>query len=106
MPDEPLHDTVAGLLQRRFNEPFRIDATWRGLDELARIAGHSSHRKFRDEPVAPDLLRALCACALSAPSKSDLQGRDILIVEDRAIRARINALRPLTRAITLRHGKG
>ena len=29
---------------------------------------------------------------LACPSKSDLQQRDILIVEDAAIRARINAL--------------
>lgn len=94
MPDEPLHDTVAGLLQRRFNEPFRIDAPWRGLDELARIAGHSSHRKFRDEPVAPDLLRALCACALSAPSKSDLQQADLMIVSDGTLRDAITPLLP------------
>jgi nitroreductase len=38
------------------------------------------------------MLDALAAVALSSPSKSDLQQRDILIVEDAAIRARINAL--------------
>jgi nitroreductase len=32
--------------------------------------------------VAPDLLRLLCACALSAPSKSDLQQADILVIRE------------------------
>lgn len=38
------------------------------------------------------MLDTLAAVALSSPSKSDLQQRDILIVEDAAIRARINVL--------------
>ena len=32
-------------------------------------------------PVDPALLRLLCACALSAPSKSDLQQADIVILD-------------------------
>lgn len=94
MPDKPLHDTVAGLLQRRFDQPFHIDPAWQGLDELARTAGHCSHRKFRADPVAPDLLRALCACALSAPSKSDLQQADLMIVSDGTLRDAITPLLP------------
>ncbi len=39
-------------------------------------------------------MRLLCACALSAPSKSDLQQADILIVRDKARRERIAALLP------------
>jgi nitroreductase/FMN reductase [NAD(P)H] len=39
-------------------------------------------------------LRLLCACALSAPSKSDLQQADILIVRDAAKRDAISALLP------------
>jgi nitroreductase/FMN reductase [NAD(P)H] len=39
-------------------------------------------------------LRLLCACALSAPSKSDLQQCDIVIVTDTAIRAGIVATIP------------
>ena len=37
------------------------------------------HRRYTDRTVEADLLRLLCACALSAPSKSDLQQADILI---------------------------
>ena len=38
------------------------------------------HRRYTERAVDPDLLRLLCACALSAPSKSDLQQADIVIV--------------------------
>jgi nitroreductase/FMN reductase [NAD(P)H] len=39
-------------------------------------------RAFTDKPVACDLLRRLCALALCSPTKSDLQQRDIVIVDD------------------------
>src|SRR5262245_49833327 len=76
--------TIKESLKQRFGEDFVVDENLAGLDELARIASHRVHRKFLDKPIAPDLLRLLCACALSAPSKSDLQQADILIVRDRA----------------------
>jgi len=40
------------------------------------------------------LLRLLCACALSAPSKSDLQQCDIIIVSDATIRKSIVSFIP------------
>jgi nitroreductase/FMN reductase [NAD(P)H] len=42
--------------------------------------------------VAPELIETLCALALSAPTKSDLQQRDIVIISDTAIRARLDQL--------------
>jgi FMN reductase [NAD(P)H] len=71
-------------LAERFGAQFAADPALPGLDELARMAGHRSHRKFGDQLVAPALLRLLFACALSAPSKSDLQQADIVHVADRA----------------------
>jgi nitroreductase/FMN reductase [NAD(P)H] len=64
------------------------------LDELARIAGHRVHRRFLPRAVDPGLLRLLCACALSAPSKSDLQQADILVVRDKARQRAVTALIP------------
>ena len=52
------------------------------------------HRRFLPRPVEPGLLRLLCACALSAPSKSDLQQADILVVGDKAKQRAITALIP------------
>jgi nitroreductase len=74
--------TLLDALHARFGEEFAVDESLAGLDELARIAGRSVHRRYLDREVNPDLLRLLCACALSAPSKSDLQQADILIVSD------------------------
>jgi nitroreductase/FMN reductase [NAD(P)H] len=85
---------IAAALAERFGEDIAIDPALPGLNELAQIAGHRSHRRFLPRAVAPELLRLLCACALSAPSKSDLQQCDIVIVTDMAIRAGIVATIP------------
>lgn len=81
-------------LSLRFGDAAPVGANTPGLDALTRIAEHRSHRKFADKPVDPALLRTICAVALSAPSKSDLQQRDIVIVEDKALRKKIDALMP------------
>jgi nitroreductase len=94
MPDDKGVMAIAAALAERFGEDIAIDPALPGVTELARIAGHRSHRRFLPRPIAPDLLRLLCACALSAPSKSDLQQCDIVIVTDMAIRADIVATIP------------
>lgn len=71
-------------LSERFGADFPLPPGLAGLDGLARIAQHRSHRKFSSRAVDPGLLRVLLACALSAPSKSDLQQADIVHVSDRA----------------------
>ena len=85
---------TAAALAERFDATLRAEAAPRGLDELARIAEHRSHRRYTPEPVAAELLQLLFACALSAPSKSDLQQADILHVADRGKVARIVELIP------------
>jgi nitroreductase/FMN reductase [NAD(P)H] len=77
MPDSVT--TIRDALNRRFGETIAADAKLSGLDALARIASRKVHRRYADKPVDPALLRLLCACALSAPSKSDLQQADIVI---------------------------
>jgi nitroreductase len=94
MPDDTGVKAIAAALAERFGEDIAIDPTLPGLNELAQIAGQRSHRRFQPRPIAPELLRLLCAAALSAPSKSDLQQCDIVIVTDTAIRAGIVATIP------------
>ena len=97
MQDDKASRLAAGIganLAERFGEHLPVDPTLAGLEELARIAGHRVHRDFLDRPVEPALLRLLCACALSAPSKSDLQQADILVVDDPAERLALIALMP------------
>ncbi|MEZ5811933.1 MAG: nitroreductase family protein [Rhizobiaceae bacterium] len=55
---------------------------------LELLAGHRVHRGFDERAVPDDMVRTLIASALSAPSKSDLQQRDIVVV-DRGIQDRI-----------------
>lgn len=76
---------VASALAERFGETFAIPSDLATSEEIAHIAEHRSYRKFIDRPVAPEVLRLMLACALSAPSKSDLQQADIIHVADRAI---------------------
>lgn len=59
---------------------------------LQGLASRGVCRRFRDEAVPDALIQTLAALALSAPTKSDLQQRDILIVDDPAIRSRIDTL--------------
>jgi len=82
MPD-PV-SIIQAALSERFGDRLEIDAGLHGLDEIARIAAHRVHRRYLARDIAPDLMRLLCACALSAPSKSDLQQADILVVRDKA----------------------
>ncbi len=80
---------LAAALAERFGERFDIPET-AGLDALARMADHRTMRAYADRPVPDSLVRLLCAVALSAPTKSDLQQADILAVADPAARAKLD----------------
>jgi FMN reductase [NAD(P)H] len=75
---------IDAALAERFGASPAIDPELPGLEELARMAEHRSHRKFAARAVEPALLRLILACAFSAPSKSDLQQADVIHVADRA----------------------
>jgi nitroreductase len=81
---KPATDAIRDALAHRFGEDIAADPELNGLNDLARLSSRRVHRRYLPRPVEPDLLRLLCACALSAPSKSDLQQADILIVRDHA----------------------
>lgn len=61
-------------------------------EQLSDMSGRGVCRSYLDTPVEPDLVRTLCGVALSAPSKSDLQQRDIVVVTDPAIRRELDAI--------------
>lgn len=86
--------SLQSALAERFGERFEVDPSLSRLAELARIAAHRVHRRYLERDIAPDLLRLICACALSAPWKSDLQQSDILIVREKAKRHAIAELLP------------
>ena len=92
--DAPPIDPLQAVLAARFGTVLPVPPDLPCRDELLRIANHRSHRRYLPRPVASDLLRLLLACALSAPSKSDLQQADVVHVADRARVEAIVALIP------------
>lgn len=84
-------ERVEELFEARFGAPV---ATPPATEALRLFAAHCSHRAFADRPVDDGLIEALAAAALSAPSKSDLQQRDIVVVADPALRRALAALTP------------
>jgi len=92
--EESTSPGLSALLARRFGEDVSVPE---GLEEnpvLLEMAGHRTVRAYSDEAVDPRLMRLVCACGLSAPSKSDLQQADIVLVSDPALRSEIAALIP------------
>ncbi|MCA6119360.1 nitroreductase family protein [Bradyrhizobium sp. WSM 1738] len=55
------------------------------------LAARGSVRKFRPDTVPYSILRRLCALALCAPTKSDLQQRDIIIIDAPSLKSQIAA---------------
>jgi len=84
--------TLKELLDLRFGDAGAIPTDLFGNEALRRLAGRGVVRRFKPERLPEGTLDTLAAVALSSPSKSDLQQRDILIVEDGAIRKRIDEL--------------
>jgi len=93
-PAHPAKNTLLTSLQTRYGADLSVTENQPGLSELAAIAAHRSIRRYKPDPVAPALLKLLCACAFSAPTKSDLQQADIIHVADPEKRRRIAATIP------------
>ena len=79
------------------NRRFAMDSSHLDLASDApafhrRLASRGSVRSFAAEPVPFDVLSRLCALALCAPTKSDLQQRDIVIVDDAQLWQQIASL--------------
>jgi nitroreductase len=89
-----LLDRLLTTLRARFGSAPALTEAPRGVDVLADMANRRVVRRYADKPIDPALLETLCAVALSAPSKSDLQQADIVIVTDKAQREKLQALIP------------
>jgi nitroreductase/FMN reductase [NAD(P)H] len=87
-------DRIADATLRRYGEGLQIAMPLPGIDALAAMNERSVCRNYRPDPIPEDLLRLLCATALAAPTKSDLQQADIVRVRAPEKRAAINALLP------------
>jgi nitroreductase/FMN reductase [NAD(P)H] len=89
----PFERLLSALKARFGSAPAVVDEP-RGADVLADMANRRVIRRYTDKPVDPALVDLLCAVALSAPSKSDLQQADIIVLSDRGQRDKLEALLP------------
>jgi nitroreductase/FMN reductase [NAD(P)H] len=87
-------DRLLSVLKARFGAAPALDTAPAGVEVLADMANRRVMRRYLDKPVDPRLVETLCAVALSAPSKSDLQQTDIVIVSDPGQREKLEALLP------------
>ena len=87
-------DKLMDALKARFGTAPALKDAPKNSDVLAEMANRRVIRRYTDQPVDPALLETLCAVALSAPSKSDLQQADIVIVADKGQREKLEALLP------------
>ena len=94
MPVKDIVSNIQSALNIRFGKIFPVDESQDGLMELAGLANRKVHRLYQDRDIEPELLNLLCAAALCAPSKSDLQQADILIVKDSEMRRLLADLLP------------
>lgn len=92
--DRAARRALTSALATRFGEDVPLPEPLGGLETLAAIATHRTGRSYQARAVAPALLRLIAACALSAPSKSDLQQADIVEIDDPKLRGAIADLIP------------
>jgi nitroreductase len=87
-----MNDKLLATIGTRFGEavPAQDGEDW--SPAWHQMAARGSCRAFRDEPLSGGTLEMLAALALCAPSKSDLQQRDIIVIEDKGLRGKLNAL--------------
>lgn len=78
--------------QNTLSERYRDAPDLAEDDLLTSMAGRGSCRTFQDKPVDDGLLRTLCAVALASPTKSDLQQRDIILLNSPEVRAELSRL--------------
>ena len=79
------------LFEARYGEALGVSTQTPGLDLIYSMASRGSCRSFLDAPVPQDLLDILCATALASPTKSDLQQRDIILVQSPRLRQRLSS---------------
>ena len=87
------HDRIAAATKRRYGSALEL-AGLENLGPLATLNERSVCRRYRRDPVPEEVVRLLCATALAAPTKSDLQQATLVRLADPAKRAAVCALLP------------
>ncbi|WP_371228414.1 nitroreductase family protein [Roseovarius sp. 2305UL8-3] len=74
------------VLAARYSDAPALDGTEPNNGLLQKMAARGSCRAFLDQPVPSNWVEMLCAIALASPTKSDLQQRDIVLLQSSEVR--------------------
>lgn len=88
LPQRDLHQ----LLAARYSDAPKLDGTIKVNETLEITAARGSCRAFLQDPVPEAMQDLLCAAAMAAPTKSDLQQRDIILLRAPEVRREVAAL--------------
>jgi nitroreductase len=91
---ETAEERIGLAMKKRFAAELSVPIDLAHADAIAAINERSVCRNYCERPLEAELLALICATALSAPSKSDLQQADIVRVCSPEKRAAIHALMP------------
>lgn len=80
------------MLDARYSDAPVLEGEETASDLVHSMVGRGSCRSFLDTPVPPKMLELLCATALASPTKSDLQQRDIILLQSPRLRKRMAEL--------------
>lgn len=82
------------FLDARYSDAPTQDKTIPDNSLLRSMVSRGSCRDFLNKPVSPEILDFLCAAALASPTKSDLQQRDIILLQSPILRQNLSCLVP------------
>jgi nitroreductase/FMN reductase [NAD(P)H] len=92
MPTNP--ERISAATKRRYGTALEVPRGVPNLEALAALNERSVCRRYRPDPVPEEMVRLLCATALAAPTKSDLQQATLVRLADPAKRTAVCALLP------------
>ncbi len=80
------------LLSARYDDAPEVQVAHTPIELLHSMMSRGSCRAFQDKPVPLGILNILCAAAMASPTKSDLQQRDIILLQSPDLRAELAGL--------------
>ncbi len=86
------NDLVLQALRTKFGNASLPENPNQDLSALTHLAQRGSCRTFAPDPVPRQVIDVLCATALASPTKSDLQQRDIIVIEDPGLKSELLAM--------------
>ena len=91
--------TTRELVSTRYGTDIGVGDDMEASGTIAELLSRRSIRLYEDRAVEDGLLDVLLACAQSAPTKSNLQQYSIVVVQDKATRARLAPFVPRTKSL-------